>query len=153
MGSTAKKPVILIAVLVLAACAPSTQVVQTAIAQTQAAYPTATSRPIPTATPQATNTPSGPDCVPWDQIDKSYAGKTICAWGLVQNQRFINGGGPLMQYRILFSSKAGSFFLLNEEVYYTDLKNGDCVYTNGLVQLDTYKTPFIKITDLYSCAR
>jgi len=47
--------IIFLAIMLLDACAPSPQVIQTAIAQTQAALPTATIKPTPTPRPDITS--------------------------------------------------------------------------------------------------
>ena len=54
-----------------------------------------------------------------------------------------------MQTRIFFSDEPNTFFFLSDYYRYPDVENGDCVLASGPVKLDSYKTPFLEIGDIY----
>jgi hypothetical protein len=94
---------------------------------TPTSTPTSTNTPQATNTPHATNTPEAPKCLTWDLIDKTYEGKAICFNGNVDKAYSTYAGGYYMQFRIFFSDKPNTFFLMDPSYQYPGLKKGDCV--------------------------
>ena len=123
--------------------------------------------PSPTVTPTRTHVPTQPpagilsafgnpaptkpksNCISWEQVDKSFAGKTICVMGAVYEIKEVKIQGDYnldySQFRIFFSENKDAFFLLDENYIYPDLKAGDCVSANGKVETDARHVPFINL--------
>ena len=138
--------------IVLLGCGPSAQVIQTSIAQTQAAMPTITeaSTPtiisLPTRIPTTIPTPTSvaSNCLRWSQITGSMVGEDICVYGIVNKVDHI-------YYKIRFSADPTAFFLASGTYLY-DVNVGDCVFTKGKVLESAEGVPYMNPDQwLYRC--
>ncbi len=152
----------LLASSALAACGPG-QLLGPTLTPTPTSTATATATPLPTSTPTTTPTPVATRtprptaeslCFKWEEIDKTFAGKKVCVLGTVVVARDVNAGGYYMQFRIFFSDKPKTLFLMDQYSRYPTLKKGDCVMGSGIVRLDSYGVPYVDITSfggLFKC--
>jgi hypothetical protein len=102
----------------------------------------------PTSIPTKVRTPtaSAPSCIRWDKVTSSMAGRIVCVYGTVYNIYNTNE----VATRIKFTSQANTFFLDDANYIYPDLKAGDCVVAEEVVQLYG-KIPYMSVSDLYKC--
>jgi hypothetical protein len=104
--------------------------------------PTRTPAPVPTATIVRSIQPTTPTCLKWDVITSDMAGRKICVYGVVANLE--------QNYQI---EQTYFYFGRNDQFFFTSIHlfkesiQGKCVTATGLVELNTYKTPYIKIDD------
>ncbi len=152
----------LIASFGLAGCGPG-QLLGPTLTPTPTATSTATATPLPTSTSTATPTPVATRtprptaeslCFKWEEIDKTFSGKKVCVLGTVVAARDVNAGGYYMQFRIFFSDKPKTLFLMDQHMRYPTVKKGDCVMGSGMVRLDSYGVPYVDITypgGLFKC--
>lgn len=75
------------------------------------------------------------------------AGQEVCVYGTVINYQ----ENSALKSTYLYFGSPDQFFLVITDFVFTDFKDNDCALAHGTVQLNTYKTPYIKITDLYFC--
>jgi hypothetical protein len=103
----------------------------------------------PTSIPTKVRTPtaSAPPCIRWDKVTSSMAGQKICVYGTVYNIYNTDEATT----RINFTSKANTFFLIDLFHVYPDLKAGDCVVAEEVVQLYDNKIPYMSVFGLYVC--
>ncbi|MBI5942864.1 MAG: hypothetical protein HY864_00730 [Chloroflexi bacterium] len=109
---------------------------------------TPTARP-PTARPtaRAVSNPT-PSCLKWDQITSSMEGKTLpCVYGIVVD--YVEN--PTLNATYFYFGRRDQFFLVASDVYFLGFKDGDCAKATGTVQLNTYRTPYLKVDDVYFC--
>jgi len=114
---------------------------------------TPTSSPSPTLTSTTTShtqviIPSVSNCLNWNEITPQMEGQKICVYGKVAKlqQNFQIG------QTYFYFGKPDQFFFTS--IYYWDKSlEGNCVSATGVIQLNTYKTPYINIEDqLYHCS-
>ena len=131
----------------------------TVVAPTKTTAPTKTSeptKPLPTKTSKPTLTPTEdkgypppPEdgCVYWEEVDSSYAGKTVCVYGNVSETL----KGDRSRYFIKFSSGKDSFRFILLGGYYMDLPPGQCVFKEGTI-VSYGSMPYMEIEDfIYLC--
>jgi|YelNatPaOPRAMG01_1025707.scaffolds.fasta_scaffold75292_1 hypothetical protein len=113
------------------------------------AFPPPTSTPLPTHVPTKIKTPTAQasNCIHWSQISTSMEGRKICIYGKVESIYKTNETST----RIKFTSQPNSFFLYNVNFIYPDLKVGDCVLADEVLQLYDNKIPYMEISALYKC--
>jgi hypothetical protein len=107
---------------------------------TQIQSPTRTPCPV---VPTATHEP----CFRWDHITPSMKGQEVCVHGIVldHKENYVN------QLTNFYFGTTEQFFLVSNYRWSTSQK-GECLTATGIVQLNTYKTPYIKIEDnIYYC--
>jgi len=111
--------------------------------------PTATPRPRPTSTPKSlTNSSStGSQCYHWSEINKSMAGRKVCVYGKAYDIYYTGQTST----RIRFTSQPNTFFIYSVNYVYPDLREGDCVLAEEVVQLWENKIPFMALSALYHC--
>jgi len=104
---------------------------------------------IPTIQPTRfkTPTPTEPPCIRWDKISLSMAGRKVCVYGIVYNIYSTNETAT----RINFTSQGNSFFIYDINHVYPDIKAGDCVVAEEVVQLYNKKIPYMSVSGLYKC--
>lgn len=104
---------------------------------------------LPTRIPTKVKTPtsSAPPCIRWDNITPSMTGRKVCVYGTVYSIYNTNETAT----RIKFTSQANTFFLYDTNYIYPDLKTGDCVAAEEVVQLFDNKIPFMSVSGLYVC--
>jgi hypothetical protein len=84
-----------------------------------------TRKPVPTSTDPYWVS----NCIVWSYISLADVGKTLCVVGQVSNISFDN-----IAYYISFGSKPGSFYIISYDIYFPDLRIGDCVYAEGEIK-------------------
>ena len=118
------------------------------------------SAPTPTKTPirfddswKATQTAKAPpaqqnNCTHWSQITPQMEGQQVCVYGTVTSHR---ENWESFLTNLYFAGDFGTpaFFLVSTDRF-TPLE-GQCISTTGTIQLNTYKTPYIKIEEFYYC--
>lgn len=108
-------------------------------------------RRIPTMTSVPTHpplTPSVAECLKWDQLTASMAGDELpCVYGDVVN--YVEN--PTLNATYFYFGSQQQFYFVISDMYYPDFEDGDCAQSSGVIKLDTYKTPYIKIAELYTC--
>lgn len=113
-----------------------------------------TSTPAPTRKPSApTTTPvtqvvsnPTPSCLKWNQVTAEMEGKTVCVYGVVTDhvENF-----EAQQTFFYFGGRDKFFFTT---LGHWDFTEDSCISTTGKIQLNTYKTPYIKIDQLTDCS-
>lgn len=98
------------------------------------------------ATLAARATPT-PNCFLWSTITASMARQTVCVYGKVSSIR----ESPSLQASYIYFGTRDEFFFVIPATIFEDLEVNHCVYSNGKIQLNTYKTPYIQITELFTC--
>jgi hypothetical protein len=88
------------------------------------------------------------NCVIWSSITLYDVGKSKCVYGLVYNITF-----DKIAYYISFSNKKGAFYIISYDIYFPDLRIGNCVYATGLIKkLDNNPVMTLLPADnLYKC--
>ena len=114
-------------------------------------FATQTPIPRPTNTPQANivlgrSTPTHNPCLRWDQITATLNGQKVCVYGVLANYK---ENWELEQTNFYFGSPEEFFLVSNYR--WNDVVEGECISTTGEVQLNTYKTPYIKVEEIYKC--
>jgi len=84
-----------------------------------------TIRKIPSATPPYYKR----NCTLWSGITLVDVGVNKCVYGNVYNITF-----DKIAYYISFSNKPGSFYIISYDIYFPDLRIGDCVYATGKIK-------------------
>jgi len=104
---------------------------------------------VPTRIPTKgkTPTPSAPPCIRWDKVTASMEGRKVCVYGAVYNIYNTNETAT----RIEFTSQPNTFFLYDANYIYPDLRQGDCVAAEEVVQLYDNKIPYMSVSGLYVC--
>lgn len=106
-----------------------------------------TKTPIIIPTKYKTATPQDNECVHWSQVRAYMIGKKTCVYGDVYKTRNVGES----TFQILFSDDQDALFLA-AGTYYYEVGKGDCVVAEGLIQKNTYGTPYIDIDDeLFIC--
>jgi len=116
----------------------------------QSSYsPSPTTAPTSTRIPTKIKTPTVQEsnCIHWSQITSSMAGRKICIYGIVDSIYNTNESSTRMK----FSSQPNTFFLYDVNYVYPDLKEGDCVSAEEVLQLYDNKIPYMEISELYKC--
>lgn len=108
--------------------------------------PTSKSRPTTIATVRVVAS-STPSCLKWDEIAPQMEGRQVCVYGIVKDYQ---ENLTLNATYFYFGSK-NDFFFVASDVFFPDFKNSDCASAIGIVQLNTYNTPYIKIDELLYC--
>ncbi len=108
-----------------------------------------TPKPIPTRTPVVIKTPTGSvsNCIHWSKVNSNLVGRRICVFGTVYDISSTNQ----VATRIEFTSEPNTFFIYDANYVYSDLKEGDCVAAEELLQLFDNRIPFMAVSDLYIC--
>jgi len=88
------------------------------------------------------------NCVLWSSITLNDVGKTKCVYGKVYNITSDN-----IAYYISFSDKRGAFYIISYDIYFPDLRIGNCVYATGVIKrLDNNPVMTLLPADnLYKC--
>ncbi len=88
------------------------------------------------------------NCNLWSSITLVDVGRTKCVYGNVYNIT-----SDQIAYYISFSNKPGSFYIISYDIYFPDLRIGDCVFATGEIKkLD--RTPVMTLLpadNLYKC--
>jgi hypothetical protein len=98
--------------------------------------------------PSATKSYFEQYCVTWSSITLVDVGKRICVYGNVYNISSDNTA-----YYISFSNKNNTFYLISYDIYFPDLRAGDCVYATGVIK-KLNNSPVITLLpsdNLYKC--
>jgi RNA polymerase subunit RPABC4/transcription elongation factor Spt4 len=85
-----------------------------------------------TATPGA--------CMLWSEITSSMEGQTVCAYGVIKRRFRVDNEIP---YMAIFSEEEGTFAIVDRTTFYTQFRPGDCIQTQGEVELMRGVRPFI----------
>jgi len=103
--------------------------------------------PFPSATHVArTPTPSS-SCIHWMKISSQMEGRQVCVYGKVFNYQ----ENYELEASYLYFGNIDQFFLVISGKTFPDMKDGLCVQARGKVEINTYKTPYIKIDALQQC--
>lgn len=133
---------LVIALVLSVAARPSAPIVITSTPTRR--IPTMTS--VPTHSPLPT--PAATDCLKWDRVTASMEGEELqCVYGDVVN--YVEN--PTLNATYFYFGSREQFYFVISDMYYPDFKDGECAQSLGVVKLDTYKTPYIKIAELYTC--
>jgi len=110
--------------------------------------PTPTLRPRPSPTVYRTPiSAQNPTCTHWSKITKQFEGRPTCVYGIVINHTENWENGLTNFY---FGNK-DQFFLVSN-FRWTDSQEGNCLTATGVIQLNTFKVPYIKVEDnIYYC--
>ncbi len=83
-------------------------------------------------------------CIEWSKVTQQMEGREVCVYGVVEK---IQQNYQLRQ-TFLYFGEANEFFLVSNYQWDVALE-GECLSATGLVKLNTFKTPYIKIEDRY----
>lgn len=118
--------------------------------------PSSTIAPIPTrikptATTRVYKSPTTPACLKWDQITPQMEGREICVYGVVlDHKENIDKVTGAIGQTFFYFGRQDQFFFTSLSLW--NPTEGTCISETGLVQLSTYKVPYIKIEgDLDTC--
>jgi hypothetical protein len=111
---------------------------------TNTPIPPAPTRIVPTAI--KTPTSSASNCIKWTQITPGMIGYKICVYGNV----YAIYDTDKTATRLKFSPEPNTFFMYDVNFVYPDLKAGDCVLANEVLQLYG-DIPYISVSSLYKC--
>lgn len=103
--------------------------------------------PTPTVQAAAPISTDNAACLKWDKVTASMDGKEICVYGDVVDYREV----PNTTSTYFYFGSQDQFFFVASDVFFPDFNDGDCAQAEGVVKLNTYKVPYIKLTDLYEC--
>lgn len=87
------------------------------------------------------------DCIHWSQVTAKMEGRTVCVYGNVTDYQ----EKPSINSTYLYFGTQEQLFFVITDLYFRDFKDGECAMAEGIVQLNTYKTPYIKINELFYC--
>jgi hypothetical protein len=100
-----------------------------------------TEAPATTEAPAATEAPvEQPPCNKWDQITVDMIDQELCVYGVATSHEG--------QSRIDFSPEPNTFFVIDTQHYYPEMKEGVCLYTTGKIQVFDNQIPYIDITNI-----
>lgn len=104
---------------------------------------------IPTMTSVSTRpTATADECMLWDKVIVTMEGRNInCIYGNVVD--YVEK--PTLNATYFYFGSREQFYFVATDVYFPQFKDGDCAKSSGVVQLDTYKIPYIKIDELFIC--
>ncbi len=87
-------------------------------------------------------------CVVWSTISLSDVGNRRCVYGNVYNITY-----DKIAYYISFSIKANTFYIISYDIYFPDLRAGDCVYATGEVKRlnNSPVITLLPVDNLYKC--
>jgi hypothetical protein len=108
--------------------------------------PAITQRPAALAQPTRLPTRTQNPCLEWGQVTASMSGREVCVYGVVSDY---TEDWENELTKVYFGAR-DKFFLVSNYRWDKSLE-GKCVSARGEVQLNTYKTPYIKIDRLDSC--
>ena len=124
---------------------PSSEVISKTAKATRTSNPT--SIPIkPTLSADSILATQEASCLPWHKVSKSYDEKEICIYGDIVKIYNTKEAAT----RIKFSDEPNTFFLIDLDNVYPELKIGDCVQARGVVQMQS-NIPFIKVKIITEC--
>jgi hypothetical protein len=86
------------------------------------------------------------NCLRWDEINVTMEGREVCVYGTVTDY---DENWEYQMTNIYFGDRE-KFFLVSNFRWDSSLE-GQCILVNGEIQLNTYKTPYIKIDEIYRC--
>jgi RNA polymerase subunit RPABC4/transcription elongation factor Spt4 len=86
----------------------------------------------------ATATPG--TCILWSEITSAMEGQTVCAYGIIKRRFRVDSEIP---YMAIFSEEEGAFAIVDRATFYTQFRPGDCIQTQGEVELMRGLRPFI----------
>ena len=110
--------------------------------------PSSTTKSPPTTNDLSMLTPIQ-DCVRWDEVTFADIGKTLCVYGKVK--RWLSIGEFTTVIR--FSENASDFQMYDVDYWWADLKSGECVMAEGIIER-TNQRPALNINgDLYDCGK
>jgi hypothetical protein len=105
----------------------------------------ATSSPAPTysGTPGVLLpvTPSGPECVSWEEITLDMVGQTVCVYGELRRWFQV----PDIPYVAIFSEEPGTFAFVDREQTYPQFRPGTCITAEGVLEDMRSTRPFIDV--------
>lgn len=85
-------------------------------------------------------------CLRWDQVRPDMNGQQVCVYGVVKDY----SENAKTRLTNLYFRSANEFFFVST-YRWKESYDGKCIVANGKVQLNTYKTPYIKIDEIASC--
>ena len=105
----------------------------------------ATSSPAPTysGTPGVLLpvTPSGPECVSWEEITLDRVGETVCVYGELRRWFQVTD----IPYVAIFSEDPGTFAFIDREQTYPQFRPGTCLTAEGVIEDMRSTRPFIDV--------
>lgn len=122
-------------------------------AATKTPRPSATTEPqvVETATPIPTYngtpgvllpvTPSGPECISWDEITLDMVGETACVFGDLKRWFAVTD----IPYVAIFSEDLGTFAFIDREQTYPQFRPGTCITAQGVIENMRSTRPFIDV--------
>ncbi len=106
-------------------------------------------RQIPTMTSVPTRpASSGNECTLWSKVTASMNGEKLkCVYGNVTD--YVENLSLNATY--FYFGTREQFFFVASDIFFPDFEDGDCAQASGVVQLNAYGTPYIKIDELLIC--
>lgn len=90
--------------------------------------------------PEATEVGSTGPCMLWSEITPEMEGQQICAYGIIKRRFRVDDEIP---YMAIFSEDEGTFAIVDRGTFYTQFRPGDCIQTEGEIELMRSVRPYI----------
>ncbi len=86
-------------------------------------------------------TPSGPECISWDEITLKMVGETVCVYGELRRWFQVTD----IPYVAIFSEDPGTFAFVDREQTYPQFRPGTCITAQGVIEDMRSTRPFIDV--------
>ena len=90
--------------------------------------------------PEATEIGSTGPCLLWSDITPAMEGQQVCAYGIIKRRFRVDNEIP---YMAIFSEAEGTFAIVDRGTFYTQFRPGDCIQTEGEIELMRGVRPYI----------
>ena len=90
--------------------------------------------------PEPTEVGTTGPCMLWSEITPALEGQQVCAYGIIKRRFRVDDEIP---YMAIFSEDEGTFAIVDRLTFYTQFRSGDCIQTEGEVELMRSIRPFI----------
>ncbi|MBI5295438.1 MAG: DnaJ domain-containing protein [Chloroflexi bacterium] len=99
--------------------------------------------------PQATKAES---CIKWNNLSNRYKGQRICVYGTILSQKEITSfdSKDFSNWVLIrFDENPATFYIISD--YKFNIKSGDCIKVEEILQYDSNGIPFMKVSDIAKC--
>jgi hypothetical protein len=90
--------------------------------------------------PEGTPVDAPIPCILWSEITIELEGQRLCVYGIIKRRWRVDYEIP---YIAIFSEDVGTFAIADRTTFYTQFQPGDCIQTEGEVELMRGVRPFI----------
>jgi RNA polymerase subunit RPABC4/transcription elongation factor Spt4 len=86
-------------------------------------------------------TPSGPECISWENVTLDMVGETLCVYGDLKRWFQVTD----IPYVAIFSEDPGTFAFIDREQTYPQFRPGMCITAQGVIEDMRSTRPFIDV--------